>query len=107
MWTKQKQKKNIEYLIFYLSYFLIALYYLYHCYAGAYGLQAYSVKERTIAQLNTELSTLLQTHDELNKKVILLRSPNIDKDSLEEYARKNLNVANNNELIILTNRFLN
>lgn len=105
MWTKQKQKNNIERIIFYVSYILIAFYYIYHCYAGDYGLHTYSVKEKNINQLQTKLSSLLQESDELNKKVTLLHSPNMYKDSLEEYARQNLNMAGKNELIILNDKF--
>ncbi len=103
MWTRQKRKTKIERIIFYMSSILIAAYYFYHGYGGAYGLQAYGIEEQNIAQLNIKLSSLLKEREELSKKVALLREPTINKDSLEEYARQNLNLARANELVILTN----
>lgn len=103
MWTRQKRKTKIERIIFYMGSILIATYYLYHCYGGAYGLQAYGIEEQNIAKLNIKLSSLLKEREELSKKVALLREPTINRDSLEEYARQNLNLARANELVVLTN----
>lgn len=103
MWTKQKRKTKIERIIFYISCALIAAYYIYHCYGGVYGLQAYGLEEQHIAKLNQQLSSLIKERSQLSKKVSLLRGPNINKDSLEEYARKDLNLVGDNELVVLTN----
>ena len=69
MWTKQKPKNNYVRYSFYTIALLISLYYTYHSYVGAFGLQAYGVQEQYIADLNYKLANLVKERDKMLKKV--------------------------------------
>ncbi|MBB6159937.1 cell division protein FtsB [Bartonella doshiae] len=55
-----------------------------------------------IIELEEELHNVEAERISIEKRISLLRNGHIEKDMLDEYARKNLNVSKPNELTILT-----
>lgn len=102
MWTKQKRRTNRSRFILPILTVGVLSYFGYHIYHGEYGLYSRVVVEKHIASLNLELKKLEAQRAVLEKKVSSLRDGTIEKDMLDEYARKNLNLAAPNELSIMT-----
>lgn len=80
--------------------FLILVYFIFHALAGNRGIIAYFKLNQQIEKLTTELDSLRAERIELEHKVNLLKSP-LDKDMLDEQARKILGVSKPNEKIFI------
>jgi len=101
MWTKQRRRTHTSRFILPLLSFGIVSYFVYHIYHGQYGLHSHENLNNQIRLLETELHGLEAIKEQWKSQVSLLKDGSIEKDMLEEYARRNLNVARSNELIIL------
>ena len=101
MWTKQNIKASVSREVVYLLAFSVIGYIAYHCYFDACGIQAYALEEQKISKLRYRLSQFTSERIALEKKAALLREGSINKEVLDEYSRKNLNLANKDDLIIL------
>jgi cell division protein FtsB len=104
MWTKQKRRTNRSRLILPVLTAGVLCYFGYHIYHGEYGLYSRAVVDEHVALLNVERQKLEAQRLILEKKVALLRDGTIEKDMLDEYARKNLNLSSPNELTIMTSK---
>ncbi|KAA6205911.1 MAG: septum formation initiator family protein [Candidatus Tokpelaia sp.] len=104
MWTKQKRRTNKGRFI--LPVFTVAVlsYFAYHIYHGEYGLESGKAVEKRIVSLNAEYQKLTAGNLLLKKRIALLQDGKIEKDSLDEYARRNLNFSRPNELTIITSK---
>ncbi|RCL00590.1 MAG: Septum formation initiator DivIC [Candidatus Tokpelaia sp. JSC189] len=101
MWTKQKRRTNRGRFVFWILTVGVLFYFGYHLYHGEYGLCSRIMVEKHIASLIFELKKLEAQRSALEKKVSSLRDGTIEKDMLDEYARRNLNLAAPNELSIM------
>ncbi len=79
---------------------LILIYFIFHALAGNRGIIAYFKLNQQIEKLTTELDSLRAERIELEHKVKLLKSP-LDKDMLDEQARKVLGVSKPNEKVFI------
>ncbi|WJW80095.1 septum formation initiator family protein [Bartonella sp. TP] len=79
---------------------LLIFYFAYHSYCGAFGLRVYAQQEGCWQKLQLQYEALLHERLALEKRAKLLRDATVDKDVLDEYARKNLNLAKKNEYVI-------
>jgi cell division protein FtsB len=79
---------------------LILIYFIFHALAGNRGIIAYFKLNQQIEKLTTELDNLRAERIALEHKVNLLKSP-LDKDMLDEQARKILGVSKPNEKIFI------
>ena len=104
MWTQQKLNNNSVRKGCYLSIILLIGYFSYHSYCGSFGLHSYSVEEYTMRHLQLELDTLVYKRVLLEKRAQLLHADSPDLDTLDEYARKTMNLAKKNEYVILLTR---
>ncbi len=57
--------------------------------------------ERQVSELEAELARLTAEREELVARVSLLRPESLDPDMLDERARLNLNLVNEDELVVL------
>lgn len=104
MWTKQKRRSIKGRFILPLMTIGVLAYFGYHIYHGEYGLYSRVKVEEHIDSLNAELKKLKNERKGIEKKVALLKDGHIERDMLDEYARKNLNLSKSNEFVILTSR---
>lgn len=104
MWTKQKRRTNRSRFILPVLTFGVLSYFGYHLYHGEYGLYSRIALEKRIAFLNLELKKLEDLRSLLERKNSSLRDGTIEKDMLDEYIRKNLNLASPNELSIIISK---
>ncbi len=82
---------------------LILTYVLYHLINGNRGIIAYTQLKTNLSINREVLQNLLSHRVSLEHKVKLLDNSSMDLDLLEEYARKNLGLANSNETIVVPN----
>jgi len=102
MWTQQKRRSNKSRFILPAFTIIVLIYFGYHIYHGEYGLESRRVTEQRIAMLNADYAALKAQNDFMKKRIALLRDGELEKDTLDEYARRALNVSRPNELTIIT-----
>jgi cell division protein FtsB len=101
MWTRHRRKSNRGRLILPVLSIGFLGYFGFHALNGDSGLYAkYRLKAR-IAELNNELTDIQAKHDALERRVQLMHDGTLEKDILDEQARKNLNLAQSDEIIIM------
>lgn len=87
--------------IFFVSCLLLTGYFGYHLVHGKYGLNARHDLEMRISKLNLDLSHLTERRERLDRDVALMQPEQIDPDMLDEQARRVLNMARPEDLILL------
>lgn len=88
-----------------LNIFLALLlgYFVFHCIYGNKGVFAYLKVNRKLEKAYDELKLLRAERVELEHNVKLLKTESLDKDMLDEQARKVLGIAAPNEQVFNTN----
>ncbi|HJD63181.1 MAG TPA: septum formation initiator family protein [Rickettsia endosymbiont of Degeeriella rufa] len=88
-----------------LNIFLALLlgYFVFHCIYGNKGVIAYLKVNRQLEKAYDELKLLRAERVELEHNVKLLRTESLDKDMLDEQARKVLGIAAPSEQVFKTN----
>lgn len=104
MWTKQKRRTNRGRFILPIITLAVLSYFSYHIYHGEYGLYSRKNVDGYISLLNQEFQGLEAERKILEQKVSLLRDGEIEKDMLDEWSRRNLNISNPDELTIMTSK---
>ncbi len=100
MWTRQKKKTNRGALIVPAIAVVFLSYFGFHAYHGEYGIYAkYRLEART-AELQAELDAKHAQRVKLERRVQLLHDGTLEKDMLDEQARKALNLAHSDEIVI-------
>lgn len=101
MWTKQRRKTNRGRLIVPLLATLFFAYFGFHAYHGEYGLySAIKLQEQT-KLLQAQLDAVTASRTELERQVQLMHDGTIERDMLDEQARKALNVSRPDEVTIM------
>ncbi|MCO4316537.1 septum formation initiator family protein [Phyllobacterium sp. 21LDTY02-6] len=101
MWTKQRRKTRRGRLIVPLLAVLFFAYFGFHAYHGEYGLYStIKLQERTHL-LEAQLAAVRQTRAELEQQVKLMHDGTIEKDMLDEQARRALNLSRSDEVTIM------
>lgn len=104
MWTRQHRKRNTGRLIVPAISIALISYFGFHAYHGEFGIYSrYRLEERTV-ELQAQLDELRAQRVHLEKRVQLLQDGSIEKDMLDEQARKALNVSLADELTIMRKR---
>lgn len=99
-------KSKISYLLDKKSAVTIALlmavaYFLYHLFAGNYGIRAESRLETALSDAQSKLTELQADQIHLEKKVRHLHPDSLDKDLLEQCVRDSLAYSDSNELVFI------
>jgi len=101
MWTRQKRQSNKARFILPCLSAGVIFYFAHHIYQGAYGLDARENLVRQINLLETELEHWRGQNAALRERAVLLKNGSLEKDMLDEYARRHLSVLRPNELVIM------
>lgn len=104
MWTKQKRKSIRGRFVLPLLAMAFLGYFSFHAYHGEFGLYSRVKLEEQVALLTHQLDQLSNERQALEKRVMLLRDGSIEKDMLDEQARRALNLSHPDELTIITSR---
>jgi cell division protein FtsB len=101
MWTRQHKKRNTGRLIVPAISTVFLAYFGFHAYHGAFGIYSkYGLEART-AELLAELETVKTERIELERRVQLLHDGTLEKDMLDEQARRALNLSHADEITIM------
>lgn len=79
----------------------VIAYFAYHTIQGDRGLFAYFAMSKEVAEADTSLAMYRERRKRLEHRVALLSSKNLDLDLLEERARHLLNLAHEDDIMIL------
>lgn len=101
MWTRQYRQRRTGRIIIPTLAVVFLSYFGFHAWNGEYGIYSkYALEQRT-SDLQTTLDQIRGERLALENRVTLLRDGSIEKDTLDEYARRALNLSLDNELTIL------
>jgi cell division protein FtsB len=101
MWTRQYRQRNFGRLVLPAITIVFLSYFGFHAWHGEYGIYSkYSLEERAVA-LQKQLDAVRSQRVALETRVRLLRDGSIEKDMLDEQARRSLNLSHGDELVIL------
>jgi cell division protein FtsB len=104
MWTRQHKQRNTGRLIVPAISSLFLAYFGFHAYHGEFGIYAKYRFEARAAELRETLVEVRSRRMELEHRVQLLHDGTLEKDMLDEQARKALNLSYSDELTIMLPR---
>jgi cell division protein FtsB len=101
MWTRQHKQRNTGRLIVPAIAVAFLSYFGFHAFNGEFGIYSkYRYEERIVA-LQAELEAVKKQRTELERRVQLLHDGTLEKDMLDEQARRALNMSNPEEITIM------
>ena len=101
MWTRQYRPRRTGRLIVPAMTAVVLSYFGYHVYHGEFGSDSKDRMRERAAALQAELDTLRAERMALEARVRLMHDGTIDRDMLDEQARRLLNVSGPDELTIM------
>ena len=101
MWTRQHRQRNTGRLIVPTLCAAVLAYFGFHAYHGEYGINSKYKLPARIAELQAQLDTVKERRVALERRVQLLHDGTLEKDMLDEQARRALNVARPDEVIVM------
>ena len=101
MWTRQRRHNSLPRLILPVSTAVFLTYFGYHALYGGNGLYSKHIVEAQTRELQAKLDGVSARRTALQQQVALLSDGTVEKDMLDEQARRALNMAQPGELVIL------
>jgi cell division protein FtsB len=101
MWTRQHKNRNTGRLIVPAISVLFLAYFGFHAYHGEFGIYSKYQLEAQTLELNEELAAIKGQRLELERRVQLMHDGTLEKDMLDEQARRALNVSHKDEITIM------
>lgn len=104
MWTRQRKTRNTGRLIVPAVAALFLSYFGFHAWHGEYGLYAKYRYEERAAELTARLDALRAERERLESRNLLLQYGSLQKDMLDEQARRALDFSRADEITIMRPR---
>jgi cell division protein FtsB len=104
MWTRQHKQTNTGRLIVPALCAAFLTYFGFHAYHGEFGIYSKYRLEARAAELQAQLDVVKAERVELERRVQLLQDGTLEKDMLDEQARKALNLSHADEITIMLDR---
>jgi cell division protein FtsB len=101
MWTRQHKKRNTGALIVPAIAAVFLSYFGFHAFNGEYGIYSKYRLEERVAALESNLEVVKTQRIRLERRVQLLHDGTLEKDMLDEHARRALNLALPDEVVIM------
>ena len=101
MWTRQHKQRNTGRLIVPAVSALFLSYFGFHAYHGEYGIYSKYIYEARAVELQAKLDKVKAQRVEVDRRVQLLHDGTLEKDMLDEQARRALNLSQPNEIVIM------
>ncbi|WP_157019209.1 FtsB family cell division protein [Mesorhizobium xinjiangense] len=101
MWTRQHKKRNTGRFIVPALSVLFLSYFGFHAYHGEFGIYSKYQLEAREAELTAILDRTRAERIRLERRVQLLHDGTLDKDMLDEQARRALNLSHPDEVTIM------
>lgn len=80
--------------------FCVLAYFSYHTVQGQHGLISQAKLSEVVSRLDLEVSAVRSKRIELSNKIALLSLQNVDRDMLDERARRILGLSHRDDIII-------
>ena len=103
MHTKQKRRSWLSQLVVPAITLPCLAYFVFHAQSGRYGTEASVALKEELARRQTEYAALVETREALETRVRLLSDGTLERDMIDERARRSLNLSNADEVTILLN----
>ncbi len=101
MWTRHYRKSPLRHLVIPCIAAAALGYFGFHANNGNHGLTSKSVYEARLAALDAQLGSLIAEREQLAKKTASLRDGSLQRDMIDEQARRQLGLVRANEVILL------
>ncbi|WFP61008.1 septum formation initiator family protein [Mesorhizobium sp. WSM4904] len=101
MWTRQHKQRNTGRLIIPSLCVLFLAYFGFHAYHGEFGIYSKYRLQVQAAELQAQLDTVKARRVDLERRVQLMHEGTLEKDMLDEQARKALNLSQPDEITIM------
>ena len=101
MWTRQHKQRNTGRLIVPAISAVFLTYFGFHAYHGEFGIYSKYQLEDRAAELQAQLDVVHAARLGLEHRVQLLHDGTLEKDMLDEQARKALNFSQPDEITIM------
>ncbi|WP_137934214.1 FtsB family cell division protein [Mesorhizobium comanense] len=101
MWTRQHKQRNTGRLIIPSLCVVFLAYFGFHAYHGEFGINSkYKLEAQTVT-LQAQLDAIKGRRMELERRVKLMHDGTLEKDMLDEQARRALNLSQPDEITIM------
>lgn len=101
MWTRQHKQRNTGRLIIPSLCVAFLAYFGFHAYHGEFGIYSKFRLEAETVDLQGKLDAVKARRTDLERRVQLLHQGTLEKDMLDEQARKALNMSHADEITIM------
>jgi cell division protein FtsB len=101
MWTRQHKQRNTGRLIVPAVSAVFLAYFGFHAYHGEFGIWSKYRYEAEAVELQARLDTVKAERMEIERRVQLLHDGTLEKDMLDEQARRALNLSQADEIVIM------
>ena len=101
MWTRQHKQRNTGRLIVPGISALFLAYFGFHAYHGEFGIYSKYQLEAQAVELQARLDVIRAERLDLERRVQLLHDGTLEKDMLDEQARRALNLSQADEITIM------
>jgi cell division protein FtsB len=101
MWTRQHKQRNTGRLIIPSLCVVFLAYFGFHAYHGEFGIDSKYQMEARAADLQGQLNVIKARRVELERRVHLMHEGSLEKDMLDEQARRALNLSQPDEITIM------
>ena len=101
LWTRHHKNRNTGRLIIPAVSALFLAYFGFHAYHGEFGIYSKYQLEARALELTAELATIKAERLEMERRVQLLHDGTLEKDMLDEQARRALNLSHSDEITIM------
>lgn len=101
MWTRHHKQRNTGRLIVPAVSALFLAYFGFHAYHGEYGIYSKYRYEAEAVELQARLDAARTQRMDMERRVQLLHDGTLEKDMLDEQARRALNLSQIDEIVIM------
>ena len=101
MWTRQHKQRNTGRLILPAVSALFLAYFGFHAYHGEFGIYSKYLYEAQAVELQARLDAVKAQRVGMERRVQLLQDGTLEKDMLDEQARRALNLSKPDEIVIM------
>lgn len=101
MWTRYHRRSPLRHFVLPVLAVGVLSYFGHHAFNGSLGLASGEQYQATASALETELAALETMREGLEKKTGMLRDGSLERDMIDEQARRTLGITRANEIVIL------
>ena len=104
MWTRHHKQRKTGRLIVPAVATAFLAYFGYHAFHGAYGIESKKRLEVRAVVLQAELDLLVTERKALEARLVLINDGTVERDMLDEQARRALDLVRDDEVVIYLER---